>query len=102
MLYLDTSAVKEDESLMRSLAACSHILGWHHYFITACKQSPISPLLQILLKFLSSGKKAVAALMERLALIFMAAGKTVQNQKHFLENPLLLSVFYIKKAMSCC
>lgn len=35
--------------------------------------------------------------MERLALIFVAARQTVQNKKIFLENLLLMSVFYIKK-----
>lgn len=103
MLYLDTSAVKGDECLMRSLPGCRATF-WADIItsLQLAKQSPISTLLQILLKFLNSEKKAFAAFMERLALIFMAAEKTVQNKKLFSENPLLMSVFYIKKAMSCC
>lgn len=96
MLYLDTSAVKGDESLVRSLPVESH-LGLTPLFHCSLRTTAPSQLAPDSSQISQFCKIAFAAFMERLALIFMAAGKTVQNKKHFLENPLLMSVFYIKK-----
>lgn len=57
MLFLDTSAVKGDESLMGSLPAC-RVTPWADTItsLQLANNSPISTLLQILLKFLNSEK----------------------------------------------
>lgn len=96
MLYLDTSAVKGDESLVRSLPAESHLglTPLLHCSLHTTAPSQLAPDSSQISQFC---KIAFAAFMERLALMFMAAGKTVQNKKHFLENPYWCLSFTSKK-----